>query len=197
MPTTRRQSHPIDDAKAAAGERDTGPRLFHAHEGAKTYESLNQATVPRVPFNIKVWRNGVEEVHGFTAAPVMDLGAVLLFMKGEDDSGAQGLLRMMMVNLADDDGVPAEWAPTMTTRPRNAGPNWQPKFRAPGEPAGDGALHPMSDAGLFTDPDKGSSRRRWSHLMFEDEGVIVTAGVIIEVIKDLMGQAAGLPTLGS
>src|ERR1700748_407042 len=195
MPTTR-QSHPIDDAKAIRGQSNTGPLLIHANEG-KTYNSLNQATVPKVPFNIKVWRNGTEEIHGFTAAPVMDLGSVLLMMNGGEDAAGQALLRIMMVNLADDDRVPSSWQAPPIDRPSNAGSNWQPKFRAPAAPAGDGKLHTLDEAHRWTDPDKGSSRRRWSHLMFEDDGVIVTAEVVIEIIKDLMGSAAGLPTDGS
>jgi hypothetical protein len=197
MPSTRARRTTIDDAKAAAGQLNTGPRLVHAHEGAKTYTSLNQATVPRLPFNLEVFRNGSPEVHGFTAAPVMDLGSVLMFMRGHEDEMGQALLRLMLVNLVDDDGVPADWSVQMTERPKNAGADWQPKFRAPGPPAGDGRLHSMADAARYTDPNAGSSRRRWSHLMFEDDGVIVSAEVILEIMKDLMAQAAGLPTDGS
>lgn len=193
---TARKTPTIDDALSARGQLNSGPLLVNAN-GGKTYESLNQSTVPRLPFNIKVWRNGREEIHGFTAAPVMDLGSVLLFMKGDEDAAAQGLLRVMQINLDDEDGVPQAWTPTMLEKPANAAENWQPKFRAPAEPHGDGKLHTMDQVGRWTDPDKGSSRRRWDYLMFQDEGVIVTAGVVLEILKDLMGEAAGLPTLGS
>jgi hypothetical protein len=197
MPTARRsttrQSHPIDDAKAVAGQQ---AREFHAN-GGKTYESINQATVQRLPFNIKVFRNGLPEIHGFTAAPVMDLGSVLLYLRGDEDSAGQAMLRLVTVNLDDSDGVPADWQPTMLPKPKSAGADWVPKFRAPGAPHGDGKLHTMDQAHRWTDRDAGSSRRRWNYLMFEDPGVVVTIEVLREVIEDLMAAAAGHPTDGS
>jgi hypothetical protein len=189
--TTTARRRGIDQAKSNAGQTNTGPREFHANNG-KTYDSLNQATVTRLPFNLRVFRNGEPEIHGFTAAPVMDLGSILLFTSGKDEDGGQALLRLMRVNLVDDDGVPADWRPTIIDRPANAGPNWQPKFRAP-----DGTLHPMGEAERWTDPQAGSSRRRWNILMFEDDGVTVSADVVTEIVKDLMAGAAGLPTVGS
>lgn len=169
----------------------------HVIDGVKRYTSLNTATIPRVDFELEVFRSGEPEVHRFTATPVMDLGSVLMFLSKDDDAGGQAMLRLMRVNLADDDGVPARWEPTMLPRPGNAGPNWQAKFRAPKAPHGDGELHTMDEVHLWTDPVQGSSRRRWDSLMFEDEGVVVSAEVVMEIIKDLMGQAAGLPTSGS
>ena len=192
MPSTRaRQSHPIDEAKALAGILS-----YHAN-GGKRYSSLNPATIKPMPFEIEVYRNNVPEVHGFTARPVMDFGSVLLFLKGNDSDSGQALLRIMRVNLADDDGVSESWQPTILDRPADADATWQPKFRAPAPPVGDGRLYTMDKIGRWTDPQAGSSRRRWTHLMFEDDGVVVTIQTVFDILKDITESAAGLPTDGS
>jgi hypothetical protein len=183
--TTARQNHPVDDLKS-----------FHAN-GGKRYSSLNPATVDAMPFEIEVYRNGLPEVHGFIARPVMDFGSVLLMLKGNEADTGQALLRIMRMNLDDADGVSDAWQPTMLDKPTNAAGDWQPKFRAPAAPHGDGRLHPMADMGRWTDPQAGSSRRRWSHLMFEDDGVVVTMTVVFDILKDLTERAAGIPTDGS
>lgn len=194
-PTRTRQSHPVDDLKSARGQSTTGPS-YHANEG-KVYESINPGTVKALPFNIMVYRNGVPEVHGFTARPVVDFGGALLAINGNDADAGQALLRMMRINLADDDGVSDTWSPVMTTRPADAPDNWVPKFRAPAAPWGDGRLYTMDKISDYADREKGSSRRRWNHLMFEDEGVVVSIQVVYDLLRDLTEAAAGVPTDGS
>jgi hypothetical protein len=164
----------------------------------KRYHSVNPAELPTVEFELAVWRDGLEEIHHFTARPQTDAGAMIEFSRSSNDGErqARAVFRMMSKMLINTDGVPSQWVPTIVDKPKNAGADYQPKFRAPGAPAGDGKLHPMSEAGKWTDPAKGSSRRRWDNLMFEDQDITVDIGVVSEILTDLAGDAAGLPTNG-
>lgn len=197
MPTRRttteeRQLHSIDDAKSLRGVVQS----FHAN-GGKRYSSIDPATVTPMPFEVEVFRSGQPEVHGFVARPVMDFGSVLLMLKGNEADTGQALLRIMRMNLDDADGVAETWQPTILDKPAKAPADWQPKFRAPAAPHGDGRLHPMGDMGRWTDPQAGSSRRRWAYLMFEDDGVVVSLQVVFDLLKDITEKAADLPTDGS
>jgi len=160
----------------------------------KRYHTRNPSQIPPEPFELEVWRNGKSEIHEFVARPQADAGATLMFTtSGEDgERKAQAVFRMMSRMLRDDDGVPAQWVPEPLPKPGNAGANWQPKFRGP-----DGKLYTMDKAPQFTEPAKGSSRRRWDHMMFEDDGVTVDIEVIGEILEDLVAVAAERPTVGS
>lgn len=164
----------------------------------KRYHAVNPETLSTVEFELAVWRDGVEEVHSFTARPQTDAGAVIEFSRSGDDGErkANAVFRMMSKMLINTDGVPVNWVPSIVPKPKNAGADYQPKFRAPGAPSGDGKLHPMTEAYRWTDPEKGSSRRRWDHLMFEDQDITVDLGVVSEILTDLTGEAAELPTNG-
>lgn len=160
----------------------------------KRYHSQNPSEIVPVPFELEVWRDGKSEIHEFVARPQADAGATLMFTSSGDDGErkAQAVFRMMSRMLRNDDGVPAQWVPEPLAKPGNAGANWQPKFRAP-----DGKLYTMDKTAQFTDPAKGSSRRRWDHMMFEDDGVTVDIEVIGSILEDLVEVAAGIPTVGS
>jgi hypothetical protein len=160
----------------------------------KRYRTQNPSDIAPMPFELVVWRDGTEEIHEFVARPQADAGATLMFTtSGEDgERKAQAVFRMMSRMLCNDDGVPAQWVPEPLPKPGNAGANWQPKFRGP-----DGKLYTMDKTAQFTDPDKGSSRRRWDHMMFEDDAVTVNIGVIGEILEDLVEVAAERPTVGS
>lgn len=160
----------------------------------KRYSMVDPNTAKPTPFEIQLWRDGQAEVHEFTACPVTDIGAVMMFSSSGDDGEmkARALMRMMSRMLLNTDGVPAQWSPEPLAKPKNAGLNWQPKFRGP-----DGKLYPLSEQGQFTDPKVGSSRRRWDYLMFEDDGVAVDAGLLSEIVQDMIATAADRPTHAS
>lgn len=160
----------------------------------KRYTMLDPGSAITVPFEISLWRDGVEEVHEFSVRPVTDIGAVMMFTSSGDDGErkAQALMRMMSRMLVNTDGVPAQWSPTALPPPKNAGPRYQAKFRGP-----DGKLYPMSETAQFTDPAKGSSRRRWDYLMFEDDGVAVDASLLGQIVQDMIEVAANRPTPAS
>lgn len=156
----------------------------------KRYGQGTNKTIAPVPFELVLYRDSVEETHEFTAVPAIDMASVTKLVDQGDLAGkAQAIMRMMARLLINTDGVSASWAPTPLPRPKNAGPTYQVKFRGP-----DGKLYPLDRAGEFTDPAKGSSRRRWNYLMFEDEGVVVHMETLVEIMEDLVSAAADRPT---
>jgi hypothetical protein len=156
----------------------------------KRYHAANPNTARAVTFELAVWRDDAEEVHSFTARPLVDAGAMLEFSRSGDDGTrkADAVFRMMSRMLVNDDGVKSQWAPTPLPL---KGAAKIVKFRAP-----DGTLQPMTRAAEWTDPAKGSSRRRWDYLMFEDNDVTVDIGVISEIISDMASEATEVPTSG-
>jgi hypothetical protein len=159
----------------------------------KRYRAVNPDEITPVPFELEVWRDGKSEIHEFTAKPQADAGSMTQFTAAgvDGERKAQVIFKMMSRQLVNNDGVPSQWTPQPLPRPRNAGDAYQVKFRGP-----DGKLHTMDKAELFTDPAKGSSRRRWDYLMFEDDGVTVDIGVISNILEDLIELVAERPTVG-
>ncbi|HEY2101514.1 MAG TPA: hypothetical protein VGH72_33960 [Pseudonocardia sp.] len=163
----------------------------------KRYYAKRPDEIPNHPYEIVVYRGGVEEVHEFNAKPSADLGPMIAMYRNADDAIKMGesAIRLMLKQLDDSDGVSITWAPTIVPKPKNAGPDYEPKFRAPLAPHGDGRLHPMTDQDRWLDLDKGSSRRRWQHLMIEDDGVSIDAEVLMEIMSDVIEAAMdGRPT---
>jgi hypothetical protein len=151
----------------------------------KRYHAKNPNAVPPVHFELVVWRDEQEEVHEFTARPIADAAALHAFAMSGDDlqTTAKTVFGLMSRMLVNNDGVPSGWIPRAVPKPKNAGASYEPKFRGP-----DGKLHPMDDAEYFTDPAKGSSRRRWDFMMYEDDNVTVDLDVIMEIMEDLIYQ---------
>jgi hypothetical protein len=69
-----------------------------------------------------------------------------------------------------------------------------PSYRGP-----DGVIYPFSDAeklAWFNDPKNGTSRRRWLHLIFDDDGAVLDLSVLVNLAKDMIAAASGRPTFG-
>lgn len=61
----------------------------------------------------------------------------------------------------------------------------------------DGKIYPFSDAAKlkeFTAPEAGSSRRRWAHLLEQDDDVAVEAEDLVEIAQWMIGLATDRPT---
>lgn len=149
-------------------------------------------------FRIAGLRNDEAETHTLVAVRKPDTMMAIRFMNMGEDQGAElGRLCVKLIGktLDNSDGVPAQWEPNALDKPRNAGPDWEPKFRAPSAPIGDGKLHPMSQAVKYEDFAKGSSRRRWEALL-ADNDFTVDIEVLVELVKDMVELTAGTPTDG-
>jgi hypothetical protein len=145
------------------------------------------------PFRLMGLRYDDEETHDFIAVWKPDtLMAVRFMTLGDDQAGelARLCVKLLAKTLDNKDGVPVQWEPTVLPKPKNAGANYEPKFRGP-----DGKLHPMDQAVKFTDPAAGSSRRRWEALV-ADTDFTIDVEDLVEIVKDLVELTAGTPTAG-
>lgn len=150
------------------------------------------------PFRLAGLRYDEEETHDLVAVRKPDTMMAIRFMNMGDDQGAElGRLCVKLISktLDNSDGVPAQWVATPLEKPKNAGPDWEPKFRAPGPPAGDGKLHPMTQRTKYEDFAAGSSRRRWEALLLDND-FTVDIEVLVELVKDMVELTAGTPTDG-
>jgi hypothetical protein len=161
----------------------------------KRYGKLRAEPIPLVDFELQAMReNGAgepqEEWHEFTARPQSDAGDLAALSATGDDGLAQMnvVVRMIKKMVINSDGVPEQWQPTELNAPDPLPEDYEPKFRGP-----DGNIYPMDQAVKFTEPHKGSSRRRLMHLLYEDEAT-VDINDLSEMLKDMMGKASGRPT---
>jgi hypothetical protein len=144
-------------------------------------------------FELEGLRYDDPEVHSFTAVRKADTLLAGKFMNLSDDQAGR-LLRLCTLlvgkTLDNKDGVPVQWAPDPLPKPKDAGDDWEPKFRGP-----DGKLHPMHQAEKYTAFAAGSSRRRWAALV-EDEEFTAEMETLAEIVKDLISRSTGTPTDG-
>jgi hypothetical protein len=166
----------------------------HAMSG-KRYGTLRKEPIEIVEFELLAMREDADgepqpEWHKFAARPQTDAGDLAAFAFAGDDGGrlmgiVVKMIRKMVIN---NDGVPEKWTPEPVDKPKNATEKYEDKFRAP-----DGKLMTMEHAEQFTAIEAGSSRRRMMHLLLEDDAAVDIQDVA-EIMKDMMGIAAGRPT---
>lgn len=147
------------------------------------------------PVTFELWgiRDDEEESHLFKAIWKPDTMLMARMMMAGDDLSAEEIARMLRMigkTLDNSDGVKESWQFEPLDKPKNAGKNWEPKFRGP-----DGKLYPVDgpDREKFEDYEAGSSRRRWGRLVRDDE-FQVDAEVLAEIAKDLVEAGTGRPT---
>ena len=141
-------------------------------------------------FEFVFLRDRTEEPHEFKARPMFGwketTGAISLMgvAEGKTEHGElrhalgylENILRRSMV---DDDGTPEKWTATVVDGHFD-------------DPNGDHT--PVELLPLYEAFDAGSSRRRWVHLMADDDDVTVEQGQLMELFTDLMAVAADRPT---
>lgn len=175
-----------------------------------------------VEFTFYVLRDDEPEGHTFKARPQAHAGDLLKLLTADDsEEGGERAFRALVSTIAksmvNKDGVPAQWSPDELPRveradppaygydqwpsgePRTRVPDDEPDEREPSYRGPDGVIYPLSDAkqlARFTDPQAGSSRRRWLHLMNNDDECTVTLDSMLDLAKDLIAAAAGRPTSG-
>lgn len=152
-------------------------------------------TLLKEPMTFELWglRDDEQESHLFTAVRKPDTMLMVRMMIAGDDMGAeeiQRMLRMIGKTLDNTDGVKEAWSATPMSKPKNAGKNWEPKFRGP-----DGKLYPMDapEREKWEDFAAGSSRRRWTRLVSDDE-FQVAAETLGEIARDLVEAGSARPT---
>jgi hypothetical protein len=142
--------------------------------------------VEPVQFALVVLRDGEEEEHIFTAIPRLPAQDIVQAIRIRSQGGTQVLGPMMNTirkMLSNRDGVPSTWS--LVVLPQKKGAAQEPKFRGP-----DGKLYPLSKAEEFEAVSAGSSRRRWDHLMKDDEDAIVDMKDLADIFEYLVGLAS-------
>lgn len=135
-----------------------------------------------VEFTVTFDRDGDAEEHTFAARPKFSYKRMREAATAQAKGGAAALLRfekMIRPSLCDDDGVPSKWVPEV-----NAG-----KFVDP-----DGVERDVADLSALLAPEAGSSRRRWAHLMDDDDEVEIEIDDIVKAYEVLVGAATERPT---
>lgn len=113
----------------------------------------------------------------------MDMNAANRLMRRTRDSDAEaiaGLVDMISKFMDNKDGTPANWQPVELAAKKGEEPPVK-RFRGP-----DGKPHPWAKAEGFLATAAGSSRRRWLHLMNEDDGATVEQDTLIKLLEFLM-----------
>lgn len=179
----------------------------------KTYGG-NETQPTAFPFALVVYRDDEQETHEFTAAPRVGAGDVLRMLLADEDKPERQLevlAKTLAKSITDKDGeVNSKWKPEELKRPEAAPTNqWEashgivrdepgaefaPSYRGP-----DGRIYPFSDTAAldrWKDKARWTSRRRWLHILMEDEDVYVKLSTLLEISKDFIAASTGHPTAG-
>lgn len=177
----------------------------------KTYGGNDTAPAP-IQFALVVLRDDVPERHEFTAVPRVGAGDILRMLLLDDskpEAQLEGLANTISKSISDKDGeVNSKWKPEELKRPEAAPQNpWhlehgqvteQPElersYRGP-----DGNIYPFSDTAAmdrWMDKSRWTSRRRWLHILLEDQEVFVRLSTLVEISKDFIAASTGHPTAG-
>jgi hypothetical protein len=159
---------------------------------------------PREEFEFTFLRDEEPETHRFAVRAITDvvgLTSTLLLAKRSPEEAMPAVLRVIAKMLDNKDGTPHGWHPVAVTgspaaNPDGPAPEGVPqdvaqerKFRGP-----DGHLYTFEHAARFQAFEAGSSRRRWLHLIDDDDFVSVDAQDLMELFEWVVGLAAGRPT---
>lgn len=137
-------------------------------------------------------RDGVRERHEFTAEPRMDwqnLRGLMFLMdsrrgEGIDPRALAQIDRLIRRSLVNTDGTPEKWRANVVSEDTE-----EPWFT---DPNGDHTPADMLPA--YETFEAGSSRRRWVHLMENDDEITVEKEQILSLMRDLMEASADRPT---
>lgn len=142
----------------------------------------------RIPFLFSYLRDEeVEEQRFQLLAKPMDIASanrVLNQSKGDNEAEAIPSLIGLITKFMDDkDGTGARWKVVELPPKKGEDPPVK-RFRGP-----DGKPHEMIDAPMFLELKNGSSRRRWLHLMLEDEECSVDVDALVKLLEFLVEVA--------
>jgi hypothetical protein len=177
----------------------------------KTYGGNDTAPQP-IQFALVVLRDEVPETHEFTAVPRVGAGDILrMLLLDEDKPEAQleGLSKTISKSISDKDGeVNSKWKPEELKRPEAAPTNaWESAHGVVRDEPGlersyrgpDGQIYPFSNQAAmdrWMDKSRWTSRRRWLHILLEDQDVFVRLSTLVEISKDFIAASTGHPTAG-
>jgi hypothetical protein len=162
-----------------------------------TTPSFGPTTPPRyerLPIEIRYLRDEVVESQSFNLLNKnMDMAianVALVMTRIAPEQSLPTIIRMIGKHMDNTDGVPFNWEPAKVP-PTKAHPDVE-RFKGP-----DGKFYPMDQKDQFLAPELGSSRRRWYHLMDEDDGASIDMETIVGLMQHVIEIAAGRPTPAS
>lgn len=151
-------------------------------------------TYRRIPFRFSYLRGEDLEAQTFQfLAKPLDMSSANRLMLGLTVNQEQALpeiIGLIAKYMDNKDGTPHGWTPVEMS-PKKDDPDTQ-RFRGP-----DGKIHPMDKAGDFLALERGSSRKRWLHLMHEDDYASVDIESIKKLTEFIVEIAAMRPTHAS
>lgn len=163
-----------------------------------------QPKAPREPVEFGYMRDDEFETIKLQAVLALDAAGMrrtLLASQRESADVLDALFSTVAKMLDNTDGVPAGWRPVIlrraqggaTTEDAELAVDEEQSFRVP---FGDdkGKIKPVSELAQYLDPEMGSSRARWNHLINVDEGAVVDAADVTRLFEQLVGAAAKRPT---
>lgn len=149
----------------------------------------NRERVERVPFELNYLDVDEEpQVASFQAVPRLsggDIAGVMHALEHKPEQSISRLIRLLSKAMDNKDGlVKASWSPEEV--------DGGGKFRGP-----DGELYEMGDKealARFEDKSSWTSRRRWNHLLLEDDEAVVEFKDLQEIAEWLIGETTDRPT---
>lgn len=151
--------------------------------------SFGPTTAPtynRVPITFRYLKDEELATQEFQLlAKKMDVNvANRLLSRADSDELAVGELIGLVARYMDNkDGVPLQWMPRQLAPKPDEDPPVK-RFRGP-----DGEIYDWEYAESFLDPEQGSSRRRWLHLMNDDDEASVEDTSLVGLLEFLVELA--------
>lgn len=168
----------------------------------KVFGNKSTAKTPeREPFELK-YINGDDEVASFRGQLAVrsdgaELSTMLVLVSKGDPALIGSMTRMLGKQMDNRDGaVRASWKPEQLPKPVDLDPDeeaeWEPSYRGP-----DGVIYPFSDTATMAkwqDQANWTTKRRWLHLMNDNDDAIVALDDLMEVAEYVIELATGRPT---
>ncbi len=157
------------------------PAVKAVEQAGATVTDIDDAPPP-VEFTVEFTRDDEPETHTFRARPRFTYKRMNEAAKASSLGGAAAVLRfekMIRPSLLDTDGTPAKWVPIVKDG----------EFEDP-----TGEMRDVADIASYLEANAGSSKRRWAHLMDDDDELEVTIEEIVKVYELMVTAATDRPT---
>lgn len=167
----------------------------------KTFGTHKSAPPVREPFELQYLSEDGEPrtFAGQVAAKSngLQLTAIAHMIRTEDEGALDRIMTMLLKQMDDKDGlIGVKWEATPLPKPVDLDEDelaeWEPSYRGP-----DGVIYPFSDKkqlSRWEDQETWSTRRRWLHLMHEDDDAVIKVEDLMAVLEWAIGLAADRPT---
>jgi hypothetical protein len=169
----------------------------------KVFGNKSTAKPPvRADFTLK-YIDGEDEVQEFVGKLAVrsdgaELSTMLMLVSKGDPALVASMTRMLAKQMDNKDGlVKASWKLEGLVPPSDLDADeleeWEPQYRGP-----DGVIYPYSDTATlekWQDQATWTTKRRWAHLMNDNDDAIVDINDLMEVAEYVIELATNRPTV--